>query len=66
MGVTPLLEALQLNRVFGIAGAWQQDGHIFAELGAKSKVDEGVVEAGRLGKEAGKDTGEVGNMETPG
>lgn len=66
MGISPLLEALQLDRVFGIAGARQQDSHIFTELGAKSKVDEGVVEAGRLGKEAGKDTGEVGNVETPG
>lgn len=66
MGVSFPLETLQLDRVFGIVGARQQDGHVFAELGAESEVDEGVVEAGGLGKEAGKNTGEVGHVEAPG
>lgn len=46
MGIGLRLETLQLDSVFGIACAGQQDGHIFAKLGTESKVDEGVVEAG--------------------
>ncbi len=60
------LETLQLDGVFCVTSARQQDGHVFAELRAQSKVDEGVVETGRLGEEAGEDAGEVGHMEAPG
>lgn len=66
LGIGLWLETLQLDGVFGIAGARQQDGHVFAELGTESEVDERVVEAGGLGKEAGEDAGEVGHMEAPG
>lgn len=66
VGIGLRLETLQLDCVFGITGARQQDCHVFAELGAESEVDEGVVEAGGLGKEAGKNTGEVGHVEAPG
>lgn len=66
VGVSLRLETLQPDRVFGVTGAWQQDGHIFAELGAESEVNEGVVKASGLSKQAGKDTGEVGHVEAPG
>lgn len=66
VGVGLRFEPLQLDGVFGVAGAWQQDGHIFAKLGTESEVDEGVVEAGRLCKETGEDAGEVGHVEAPG
>lgn len=65
MGVGLWLETLQPDRVFGITGARQQYSHVFAELGAEAEVDEGVVEAGRLGEEAGEDAGEIGNVESP-
>lgn len=65
MGVGLWLETLQPDRVFGIAGARQQYGHVFAELGAEAEVDEGVVKAGGLGEEAGEDAGEIGNVEPP-
>lgn len=66
MGISFRLKALQPHRVFGIMGAGQQDSDVFTELGAESEVDEGVVETGRLGKEAGEDAGEVWHMEAPG
>lgn len=60
------LKTLELDRVLDIAGARQQDGDVLAELGAEAEVDERVVEAGRLGKEAGEDAGEAGYMEATG
>lgn len=64
-GVRLRLEALQLDGVLGVARARQQHGHVLTELGAEAKVDERVVEAGRLGEEAGEDAGEVGHVEAP-
>lgn len=59
-------EALQPDGIFGVLGAGKQDGHVFTELGAEAKVDQGVVEAGGLGKEASEDACQVGHMETAG
>lgn len=59
-------EALQLDCFFSVVGAGQQDGNVFAKLGAETEVDERVVEAGRFGKEASEDTGEVRHMEAAG
>lgn len=65
-GVSLWLKALQPDRVFGVTGTRKQDGYVFTELRAESKVDEGVVETGRLGKEAGEDASEVWHMEATG
>lgn len=39
----------------------EEDGDIFSEFGAHSKVDDGVIKAGRFCKKAGKDAGQVGD-----
>lgn len=66
VGIGLWFKALQFDGVLGVAGAGQQDGHVFAELRAEPEVDERVVETGRLGKEASEDAGEVGHMEAKG
>lgn len=64
--VVPGPEAPQPDGVSGVPGTGQQDGRVPAELGAETKVDERVVETGRLGEEPGEDAGQVGDLEAPG
>lgn len=62
-----LLEALELDGVFGLsAAAGQQHAHVSPELGAQAEVDQRVVEAGGFGEEPREDAGEAGHVETPG
>lgn len=57
---------LQTHHLPALLGAGQEQGHVLAKLGAHAKVDERVVEAGRLGEETGDDAGGAGHVEAPG
>lgn len=46
--------------------ARQKYQNVLAEFGAHAEVDERVVKTGRLGKEAGDDTGCAWHVEAPG
>lgn len=61
-----VLEVLQTHHLPALLRTRQQQGHVLAELGAHAEVDERVVEAGRLGEEAGDDAGGAGHVEAPG
>lgn len=61
-----VFEVLQTDHFPSISRAWQQHRDILAKLGAHAEIDERVVEAGRLGKEAGDDAGCAWHVEAPG
>lgn len=44
----------------------EQDENVPSKFGAHSKVDNGIVEAGRLSKQTGKDAGKVRHRVTIG
>lgn len=62
-----VLEVLQAHPLPALRRARQQQhGDVSAEPGAHAEVDERVVEAGGLGKEARDDAGRARHVETPG
>lgn len=61
-----VFETFELHRVFDFLGTMEQDENVPPKFGAHSKVDNGIVEAGRLCKQTGKDAGKVGHRVTIG
>lgn len=57
---------LQTHRLPVLLRTRQEQRHVLAKLGAHAKVDERVVEAGRLGEETGNDAGCAWHVEAPG
>lgn len=61
-----VFETFELHRVLDFLGTMEQDENVLSKFGAHSKVDDGIVEASRLGKQTGKDAGKVGHRVTIG
>lgn len=61
-----VFETFELHRVLDFLGTMKQDENVPPKLGAHSKVDNGIVETGRLSKQTGKDAGKVGHRVTVG
>jgi len=61
-----VFETFELHRVLDFLGTMEQDENVSSKFGAHSKVDNGIVEAGRLSKQTGKDAGKVGHRVTIG
>lgn len=61
-----VFETFELHRVLDFLGTMEQDENVPPKFGAHSKVDNGIVEAGRLSKQTGKDAGKIGHRVTIG
>lgn len=66
MFLLEVFETFELHRVLDFLGTMEQDENVPPKFGAHSKVDNRIVEAGRLSKQTGKNAGKVRHRVTKG